>query len=87
MNSATRWPPDISAWNRPSSLHALGGVTRMFGRLLTRSEGFWVTLCGPAAGFALFVAAFAVDRWFYPAANIYTLIHDEMSPRLALGEL
>src|ERR1700712_4548994 len=42
-------------------LHALGGVTRMFGRLLSRSEGFWVTFCGPAAGFALYLAAFATD--------------------------
>ena len=44
-------------------LQGLGGVTRMFGRPMTRAESFWTTLCGPAAGFGLYLAAFAADRW------------------------
>ena len=66
-------------------LHVIGGVTRMYGRLLTRSEGFWVTLCGPAAGLGLYLAAFAVDRWYYPAASIYALFSSRMTPALAAG--
>ena len=44
-------------------LHALGGVTRMFGRGLTRSEGFWVTLAGPAAGFGLYLVTLGIRHW------------------------
>lgn len=62
-------------------LHALGGVTRMFGRLLTRSEGFWVTLCGPVAGFALCLAAFGVDRWFHPSVNLDAVLDSGMTVR------
>ena len=44
-------------------LHALGGLTRMFGRDLTRSEGFWVTLAGPAAGFSLYLVTLCIIHW------------------------
>ncbi len=66
-------------------LHAIGGVTRMFGRTLTRAESFWVTFCGPAAGFALYLAAFAVNRWFYPAAYPEDLYFSALTPALAGG--
>ena len=41
-------------------LHAFGGFTRMLGRGLTRPEGFWETLAGPAAGFGLYLLTLAV---------------------------
>ena len=44
-------------------LHALGGLTRMFGRDLTRPEGFWVTLAGPAAGFGLYLLTLGIRNW------------------------
>ena len=53
-------------------LHGLGGVTRMFGRTLTRAQSFWVTFCGPAAGFALYLAASAARRWVYPSGDLGT---------------
>lgn len=53
-------------------LYTLGGVTRMSGRALTRTEGFWVTFCGPAAGFTLYLAIVAVSRWLYPRPDLGT---------------
>ena len=44
-------------------LHAFGGITRSEGRALTRPEGFWVTLAGPAAGFALYLLTAALRAW------------------------
>ena len=63
----------------------LGGVTRMFGPRLTRGQNLWVTFCGPAAGFALYLAALAVDRWFYPEASRLQLHYGAMTPGLAAG--
>ena len=44
-------------------LHALGGFTRLYGRALTRPESFWMTLAGPAAGFALYLLTLAIRTW------------------------
>ena len=64
-------------------LQAFGGVTRMSGRNLTRFEGFWVTFCGPAAGFGLYLAAFAVDRWMYAGMDFDAPPGSGMMLRLA----
>ncbi len=66
-------------------LQAFGGLTRMFGRTLTRFEGFWVTFCGPAAGFALYLAASLVQRWIHPEAGVDRLLDPTMTPALATG--
>ena len=66
-------------------LQALGGVTRMFGRVLTTFEGFWVTFCGPAAGFGLYMAASAVEPWIYPGADLDAPPGSGMTARLAAG--
>ncbi len=66
-------------------LHALGGVTRMFGPLLTRGQSLWVTFCGPAAGFGLFLLAFAVSRRFHPGATDRQLYSGVMTPDLVVG--
>lgn len=50
-------------------LYGLGGVTRMYSGSLSRLEGFWVTFCGPAAGFALYLVALAVGRWVLPGTD------------------
>ena len=66
-------------------LQAFGGVTRMFGGAFSRSESFWVTLSGPAAGFALYLAASAVNRWIFPQAEDWTLFTSPATPALAAG--
>ncbi len=66
-------------------LLALGGLTRMFGRTLTRAESFWVTLAGPAFGGGLYLLALAVDRLFYRAASNVALFDPGMTTALAAG--